>query len=379
MSKIRVLETIRQGQIGGGESHLIDLIDGLSDNIEPVVLSFTDGFMIDYFREGNVKTHIIPTLKPFDYKVWKEIKSFIIDEKIDIVHTHGTRSTTNVLWPARQLKMPIIYTVHGWSFHQDQSALVRRVRTFSEGLLTRFSTRVINVSETNRQTGKKLFKLNNAVVIQNGINIKRFNPDKTYKNIRKELGIDEKTFLIGYCARITIQKDPETFIKAVDIIHKKEPAIKVLMIGDGDLKEMATGLIREYQLEDVIISQDFRLDIPDVLKAVDVYCLPSLWEGLSLSLLEAMSMKKAVVATPTDGTVELIQDGVNGFLVPFKDPEKLADALLKYYYNKELIVEHGEYSRNLVKNNFDAAIMCDKVEQIYNELYKKKHSSVIKS
>ena len=372
MTKIKVLETIRQGQIGGGESHLIDLVDGLSENIEPIVLSFTDGFMIDHFKERNIRTHIIPTLKPFDYKIWKDVKEFILKEKIDIVHSHGTRSTTNVLWPSRQLKMPFLYTVHGWSFHQDQSPLVRRVRTFSEGLLTRFSTRVINVSETNRQTGKKLFKLNNATVIQNGINISRFNPDLKYKDIRKEIGVDENTFLIGYCARITIQKDPENFIKAIDIIHKKEPSIKVLMIGDGDLKEMATDMISEYGLEDVIISQDFRLDIPDVLSAVDVYCLPSLWEGLSLSLLEAMSMKKAIVATPTDGTVELINDGENGFLVPFKDPEKLAEGLLKYFYKRELMSEHGERSRKIVEKNFDAAIMSNKVEEIYFEMMKNK-------
>ncbi len=370
MKKIKVLETIRQGEIGGGESHLIDLIDGLSENIEPIVLSFTDGPMIDYFKNKSIKTYTIPTLKPFDFKVWKDVKNLIKSEKIDIVHSHGTRSTTNVLWPARQTKRPLIYTVHGWSFHQDQSPLVRRIRTISEGFFTRLATQVINVSETNRQTGKKLFRLKNAVVIQNGINIKKFNPDMAYKNIRNELGIDDNTFLIGYCARITIQKDPETFIKAIDIIHKKEPDIKVLMIGDGDLKEMATELIKRYRLEDVIFTQDFRLDIPDVLNAIDVYCLPSLWEGLSLSLLEAMTMGKAIVATPTDGTVEIIENEKNGFLVPFRNPEKLAEAILKYYNNRELVQKHGKISRNKVVEKFNASVMSRKVEELYNKIAK---------
>src|ERR1700754_2762062 len=87
--KIRVLECIRQGKIGGGETHLLDLVENLDKSqFEPVVLSFTDGPMIKRLGDMGIKTHIIHTEKPFDFTKWKAVKKLLIDEKIDLVHAH---------------------------------------------------------------------------------------------------------------------------------------------------------------------------------------------------------------------------------------------------------------------------------------------------
>src|SRR4051812_17325388 len=114
-NKIRVLECIRQGQIGGGESHLLSLVENLDKNaFEPVVLSFTDGPMIDRLKSLNIPVHIIPSNKPFDFKVWNKVKQLMTDENIDLVHAHGTRASSNVFRATRTLQKPLVYTIHGW-------------------------------------------------------------------------------------------------------------------------------------------------------------------------------------------------------------------------------------------------------------------------
>lgn len=154
--KIRILECIRQGQIGGGESHLLSLVSNLDrSKFDPVVLSFTDGPMVDRLRELNIDTQVIYTEKPFDISKWKIVKEYLRQQSIDLVHAHGTRASSNVLWAARSLKIPVIYTIHGWSFHQDQSLLVRTVRVLGEKFLTRRSALNISVSKSNQESGKK--------------------------------------------------------------------------------------------------------------------------------------------------------------------------------------------------------------------------------
>src|SRR3954471_21303751 len=135
--KIRVLQGIRQGKIGGGESYLLSLVENIDrDLIEPVVLSFTDGPMIDRLRANGISTHVIHTEKPFDIRVWKKVKDLIREEKIDVVHAHGTRANSNMFWAAKKMGLPIIYTCHAWSFHIDQNPLVKKFRIWSEGFLT---------------------------------------------------------------------------------------------------------------------------------------------------------------------------------------------------------------------------------------------------
>src|SRR5688572_29370622 len=122
--KIKVLQCIRQGQIGGGESHLLSLVENLDrSQFDPVVLSFTDGPMIDRLNKMGIENHVIHSTRPFDITKWKKVKHLLSEKHIQLVHAHGTRANSNVLWASKQLNLPVIYTVHGWSFHQDQNPL----------------------------------------------------------------------------------------------------------------------------------------------------------------------------------------------------------------------------------------------------------------
>ncbi len=369
MKPIKVLEVIRQGQIGGGESHVLDLIRGFASNeVEPIAMAFTPGQMIDTLEAEGVRCYVIETDKAFDLKIQQRIKKVIEKEQIDIIHAHGSRAASNVFLLAKHMHLPMIYTVHGWSFHQDQPWLMRKLRAWSEKLICHYSKKVICVSESNRMTGEEVFGLKNAVVIENGINLKRFNPDKELKDIRQELGINKDEFIIGFIARITLQKAPLDFIKSVALAHKENPRIKGLLVGEGDMRDEVYVYIREHNLEDCFYLSKFRTDVPDLLSAIDVYCLPSLWEGLSIALLEAMAMRKALVVTPTDGTKELIVNHKNGIIVDFNSPESLAKAYLRYLQEPELIKQYGTEAQTIIQKRFNSQRVSDEVTEIYKEL-----------
>jgi glycosyltransferase involved in cell wall biosynthesis len=386
INPIRILLTIRQGKIGGGESHVLDLIFHLDKSkFEPVVLSFTDGPMVTRLTEWGITTHVIPTENAFDIRVWKKVKILLKRERVRLVHAHGTRANSNVYWAAKQLSLPLIYTVHGWSFHPDQNVFVRILREAGERFLTNRALLTICVSNSNYNDGRNRINLKRAIIINYGIDLKKFNPFKEYRSLKKELGIPNEQTLVGYLVRITIQKDPHTFIKAISEVVKKTKSIRFLIIGNGDLKESTVSLAKELNVENYIIFQDFRQDIPNVLSGIDIYCLPSLWEGLPIGLLEAMAMKKAIIATPVDGTKEAIQNDHSGLLVPHQSPSKLAEAILYLHENKNRLSQFGEQARNTIQERFEVKRMVAEVESTYFKVlnseiieHKKVQSNTIK-
>ena len=371
MKKIRILEGIRQGKIGGGESYLLGLVENLDrEHFEPVVLSFTDGPMVDRLRAQGIETHVLYTEAPFDIRIWKKVKNLIAGRGIDIVHAHGTRACSNLWWAARRLHLPMIYTCHAWSFHLDQRPLVRKMRIWSEDFLT--SRMDVNICgcEANKNTGKQLFRDFDAVVINNSIDSRRFNPYyDEYKAIRAELGIGKDELVIVSVARFTSQKQPLKLIRAFARLSGQVPNVRLLMIGDGEEKEAAIKLIRSLGIAEKVILQPFRQDIPDVLAGSDIYVLPSLWEAFPIALLEAMSMGKAVIGTNVDGTPEIIRDRENGLLIEIDDLETNLERALS-----ELIMDQGlreQLQKNAISsiyNKYTVENLARKNENIYREL-----------
>lgn len=366
--KMKVLHAIRQGKIGGGETHVLDLVQELNKaDFESVVLAFTDGPLITDLNKLGIKTHVILTEKPFNISVWKKVKQLMVEERIDLLHAHGTRAQSNTFWGAKKLGIPIIYTVHGWSFHPNQHALVKKMRILSERFLVGKADATICVSANNLAEGKSNFNMDRAVVIKNGINFSKFNADFPFKNLRTSFGINEESLIVGYIARITAQKDPFTFIEAVAKVPD-DLNIKYLMIGDGDLKAQSVELAHQLKVNHKLIFGGFRQDIPELLNIFDVYCLPSLWEGLPIGLLEAMAMRKATISSAVNGTKEVIDDQLNGLLIEPKDAEGLANAIIKLATEKEFREELAKQAEIAVKKDYSISKMTLQIEDLYKKI-----------
>lgn len=348
---------------------MLDLVRFLDkDAFEPVCLSFTDGEMINRLHEMGIKCHVIYTDKPFDINVQRQVKQLMQQEHIQLVHAHGSRAASNVVWPSRSLNLPLIYTVHGWSFHDDQPALVKRLRAYSEKLICHYCQEVICVSQSNADTGRMVFGLKQCHVIENGINLERFNPAGQFADLRPEMHFAPDDFVVGFIARCTKQKNPIDFLKALEIAHAQNVQVKGLFVGEGDMDAEVDAYITSHQMDTYLHRSPFRTDVPDLLHAIDAYCLPSLWEGLSIALLEAMAMQKAIIATPTDGTCELIHNGENGLVVPFNDAQALADAIISLANSPQACLQYGQAARSLVESRFNARRVADAVARIYFDL-----------
>jgi glycosyltransferase involved in cell wall biosynthesis len=378
--KIKVLECIRQGKIGGGESHLLSLIEHLDrSSFEPVVLSFTEGPMIDRLTQMNVENHVIHTERPFDLGVWRKVRKFMQAREIGLVHAHGTRASSNVLWAARSLGIPVVYTVHGWSFHQDQHPLVRGIRILGEKYLTSRSDLNISVSSSNQQSGKNYIPSFDSVVINNGIDNKKFDPQASYPDIRAELGIPSGEVLVLFIARFTGHKQPLTLLDAFVRALSSNPAMHLLMVGEGDQQAQAIETVNKLGLNHKVSFQSFRQDVPAVLAAADIFVLPSLWEGLPIGLLEAMAMGKAVIASNVDGTSEIVQDQVNGLLVDTgRLADHLTDALLSLSRDPALRKSFGGKAIDTVSGKYNAARMTRQIENIYFSLCKTRSMNITK-
>lgn len=369
---IKLLECIRQGQIGGGESHLLSLVKNLDrTRFDPVVLSFTDGPMVDQLKSMDITTRVIYTEKPFDRSKWSEVREFLKQQQVELVHAHGTRACSNVMRAARSLGIPVIYTVHGWSFHADQPLLTRVARIMGERYLTSRATVNIAVSASNRQTGKDSIRNFDARVINNGIDRNKFNPDKPFKDIRAELSLPEGALLVLFIARFTSHKQPLALINAFREACPQIPEMHLLMVGDGDQKAEAQQLVATAGLKDKITFWPFRQDVPDILAAADIFVLPSLWEGLPIGLLEAMAMGKAVIATNVDGTKEVVQDKQNGLLIEAGNIPALILAIISLARNKAMRQDFGRKALETVHQKYDASGMTREIEDVYTSVLKK--------
>lgn len=374
-AKIKVLECIRQGQIGGGESHLLSLVENLDREVfEPVVLSFTRGPMVDRLKAMEVKTEVIYTERPFDITKWWKVRKFIRDNGVNIVHAHGSRANSNILWAAHSLDIPVVYTIHGWSFHQDQQAAVRKIRIMGEKYLTQRSDLNISVSASNQQTGKEFIQSFDSVVVTNGINLSKFNPANSYKDIRRELGIDAHTILVLFIARFTSHKQPLSLIRAFQSAVATFPGMHLLMVGEGDEKKEAEQLVAAHKLEKAVTLLPFRQDVPDVLAAADIFVLPSLWEGLPIGLLEAMAMGKAVIATNVDGSREVVQHDRNGMLIDTNNlVPALSAALVDLAENAEKRNRYGKEALDTVNTRYSAKEMTRQIEELYKQVLRNKN------
>lgn len=351
---------------------MLSLVENLDRNLfDPIVLSFTEGPMVDRLRAMNISTRVIHTEKPFDRSKREMVKRFLRQEQVELVHAHGTRACSNILSAARSLQIPVVYTVHGWSFHPDQPFLTRTLRMMGERYLTSRTTLNISVSSSNRQTGRDTIGNFDSRVINNGIDRTKFNPEKSFTDIRKELSIPPDDLLIVFIARFTAHKQPLSLIQAFRQALPELPGMHLLLAGDGDQKEEAVRMINGMGLQDKITLQPFRQDVPDVLAAADIFVLPSLWEGLPIGLLEAMSMGKAVIATEVDGTREIVQDKENGLLVKPGDIPGLAKALVALGGDRKGRSAFGQKALETVRARFDATAMTREIEEVYYNALKK--------
>jgi glycosyltransferase involved in cell wall biosynthesis len=187
------------------------------------------------------------------------------------------------------------------------------------------------------------------------------------RGIREELGIPDGTPLVGTVGSLTLKKDHETLLRAAALLGEQSPGLRVVIVGQGPLAPRLRRLIGELGLERTVVLAGYRPDAPRVTAALDVFVLPSRYEGLPISLLEAMALGRPVVATRAGGTSEVLRDGVEGVLVPPGDPVALADALRSLLADQKRRRDLGTAAAERA-GDFDIRPAVRRQEDVYEEL-----------
>jgi glycosyltransferase involved in cell wall biosynthesis len=372
--KYKVLHVIRQGLIGGGESHVLTLVDKLDKTeVQSFVLSFTNGPMVDRLKRMDIPVVVVPVKHPFDSSLFILVRKQINEWGINLIHAHGSRACAFMLPLSLMMRIKMAYTVHGWSFHPEQSLLIRSLRKTYESIITRFTTQNICVSEANVQSGKSLYPGFNATVVRYGIDLKRFSTNQDFVDYRQEWGVPTDAKLILFAARMTVQKQPLVALEAFDYAASLNPDIYLVMVGGGELLEDVKKKIETLACRDRIKLKPFYTDMPGVLHAADIFILPSLWEGLPIALLEAMAMGKVVLATAVDGTKELIEHKVNGMLLDVSDhlASDLGKSIIDVTTDDLFLAALSSQARVTIERTYDSERMACRMKEVYQDCLNK--------
>ena len=230
-----------------------------------------------------------------------------------------------------------------------------------ERLLDRITTSYVAVSEATKSSGvaSGVLTAEKVTVIHNGVAV----ADGTEggPRLREQLGLADFP-VVGFAARLEEQKGPLIFIEAAHRIRQVMPEARFVVFGEGPMIEDCRRAIASYGLDHTVILAGWRTDTENMLGSIDVLCLSSLWEQFPLSILEAMMVGRPVVATAVDGIPEAVVDGVTGFLVPPRDPDALAAALLRVLRDPALARRMGEAGRQRALELFTVEAMIRKYE-----------------
>jgi len=382
MSKIKILEMIDSPFLGGGQINLLSLVSSLDKSLFDVLVCSGDGGALVEAVKNRGITHIpVSMTKKFSRNTVTEIVNMLSEFRIDVLHTHGGVAGFYGRWVARKCKIPVIvHTLHGIHYLHYKNIALKFVYILLEKWFSRFTDAVIYVCDSDKTRGNsyRLVREGKSVVIRNGVDFLTFEKaggePAEELDVGEELGIDLSQPIIGTVARLHRQKGIPYLLEAARLLLQEIPEIQFLIIGDGPWKDRLLEQRNRSGLEKSVHFLGERKDIPQLLSLFDVFVLPSLWEGLPYSLLEAGSSGKPIVATDVDGVKEIITDGKTGILVPPKSPERLAKALLQLITDKDLANRLGVALKEDIKKKYSLSSMVEEVQNLYLRLFREKNT-----
>lgn len=320
------------------------------------------------------KIHSInyPLLFPFS-RIYKIVQ----EQDIDIIHALSDFSlhTASSASVSRATNVPFIYTVQGMgrrTGHLLMDGLIEVYKHTIQRAIARRATKVILLSERLMTYATKLgVKKSKIVTIPSGIDYNFFDPEnpevkKKAASLREELNITAN-IVIGYVGRLIPTKGLAYLISAMRQIQFEYPNIVLLIVGDGPQRANLEMMTKDLKIKTILAG--WQVDVLQYYAIMDIFVLPSLFEGLPNVMLEAMAMKKAIVATNVGGNPDLIKSEKNGFLVPAGDDRQIASALKKLIVNNNLRTNMGIINREIIKKFFSLNKAVEKVEKVYNEVY----------
>ncbi len=337
----------------------------------------SEGSLIGEVRSRGIPLSIFPHLlrqvNPYhDFVCLIKLIRFIRQGKYTIVHTHSSKAGILGRLAARLAGVPIIiHTVHGWSFHTHMHPIVRNTYIFLERWIAHFTDRLIAVAEKDIEKGLDhgIGRREQYQLIRSAIPLDEFNLSRVDRNnTRAELGIPPDVCILGNVGRFSAQKNPLDWVRVAGRVGRSLPGCRFLMVGDGPLRaEVKSALVKEGIMDRTILT-GLRRDVPNLMAAMDVFLLTSLWEGLPRVIPQAMAMGLPVVANAVDGSSEAIIPGETGYLCPPGALDEMAGRCLELLSDPLKRQSMGLKGKEFASREFDVRQMVAQIDSVYQEL-----------
>lgn len=375
LSHISTLHLITELSIGGAQTALFNLLEKINQN------RFSSSVACLYNGDGETGQSIrslkinVTDLGVTSSLSWLSLLSFyrlLCREQPLILHCWLFHADIVGRILGRMAGVPIIITSR--RSERIGGGLREQINRWSGGL----SDRTIAVSESVRQIEIQRAKLSQdkVVTIHNGIDTEKFANLSPLSglSVREELNVSADVPLLGSVGRLDSPKGYDDLLTALVKIREQVPNVKLLLVGEGKLLENLRRQAETLALNEAVIFTGRRSDIPKLMSAMDVFVLPSRWEGMPNVLLEAMAARCSVVATRVGGVSEVVLDGVTGLLISPGDPTTLAEGCIRLLKEEKLREQMGQAGHERVVRCFNIDAVAAHTQDLYVELLRKKLS-----
>lgn len=366
--KLKVMHILPTLGIGGMETVLVEMLQLFDKKrfVTCVCSMEKKGELAVDLEKTDIRVFSVEKFNKFDIsRVWR-LAQLLKREKIDIVHTYSGVYRDGAI-AAKLAGVPV-------TLHTDQGKL------YAEKMLTPFYHRVISnyfrdkviaVSQDLKNYLSKNIGINpkKIIVIPNAVKTDVIVQGFDKYMYRKKIGFSSDDLLIGIVARLVPVKDHAMLLEAVAKVFKAIPKAKLLIVGDGPLKNDLESQVKRLGIDKNVVFMGKRRDIPEILLSLDLFVLSSKHEGTSLSILEAMVYSLPIVATRVGGNPALIDDQCTGLLVESGNPEEMADAIMELLNDNKKRISFGANAREKVVANFDLTKTVKQYEGLYSSYF----------
>jgi glycosyltransferase involved in cell wall biosynthesis len=367
MNKIRIVHIIPLMTPGGAERVAIQIVSGLNrQRYEPVLVSLMGRRSCDVDREldeSGVEVRYLGKHLGFDYRMFSQVRGVLKDCRADIVHTH--LQVLRYVFPAAAfLNASVVHTVHNLAEREIEPGM-----RWLQGYALQHGVVPVAVAEEVALSLEKVYDVPKCRVIPNGIPTRSYASSKMPRwEWRAREGFSESDLLFVCVARFAPQKNHALLLKAFAEGPAADRKAHLLLIGDGALRKRL-----ELQAENLGLSRrvhflGLRTDIPEILRATDVFVLSSDFEGNPLSLMEAMASGLPIVSTAVGGVPALLESGEQGLLVPPGDSGSLSKAMMALLQSQEARNSWGRAASRRAKERFDVSTMVQAYEEVYEQV-----------
>jgi glycosyltransferase involved in cell wall biosynthesis len=379
MRPVRVLHIIQGKHFGGAEQVVFTLSKCFDPgSVTPAVLCLSDGILRSKLEEARLRNFLIPMRSKGDIPLplLKTI-ALIRREKIDIVHTHTVRS--NLIGRMAAVLSGRRCVTHLHSPVKRDFADQRRNRfndLVDSGTRSAASLYIAVSNSLREEMIREGMPEGKIVTVYNALDLKSQESQAGINSgIRGRYNIPTDAFVIVMVALLRPRKGPDLLIAAMKKVVERYPNTYLLVVGSDDMSEepgfgkKIRKLAVDLKIDDKIVFMGFRNDIPSVLKECNLMALPSRFgEGLPMVILEAMAAGVPVLASSVEGVPEIIEDGINGFLVSPGNTEELADRIIFILNDPHLLQNVSEKAKRMVYSDFDGYQQAKKIEAIYRQV-----------